>query len=374
MAGALATRSPSTSRWARASGFSAGRGPARSQLVTSLIAGLLTSAFPSRPGSAPPPGLAALALEHRGDFADLGPQAEAAPIDEMQIKGTHNSYHKQPFVPLFRAHRYSQPTLYAQLAQHGVRGLELDLHRTRNGDFEVYHIALIDGRTHCRAFEDCLLQIRHWSDLDREHEPLFVWLELKDYSGGVPIRAPEEIDSVVRKVLGDRLITPDLVRDRFASLRERLSAEGWPSLAESRGRVMFVVLGNDEQRGRYTHGFRHLKRRAMFAAARPREFDQPWAAVAKLDDPATPEIERAQARRIFTGTNLCFATIADAECTRRRDQAMRAGFNVLLDDYVRPVPGRRYFLDLHFRHVARADAGDDATPPEPAPTRPVALD
>jgi hypothetical protein len=290
---------------------------------------------------------------------------EATPLDELLFKGTHNSYHKRPYVPIHPRHRYEHDRLLVQLELHDVRAMELDLHLDRSGDLEVYHIAFVDGRSHCKAFRRCLGELRLWSDLNPNHEPLMIWLEIKDFAGGREIESLLPVEAEIRSMLGDRLITPDDVRGAHASLRSALVTQGWPSLEESRGRVMFMMTGSDAHRRDYTSGFRHLDGRVMFVEAKKVELGLPWAAVAKLGLSDLETIERAQAAHVLLTTTVCVAEMDDAECYRDRDHALAAGINILLDDYVRPTPDRAYFLDVDFRRVARRSVrGDETLRPE----------
>jgi hypothetical protein len=286
---------------------------------------------------------------------------EPTRLDDLLFKGTHNSYHKRPYIPIHPRHRYEHDRLLVQLELHGVRAMELDLHLNGSGDLEVYHIAVIDGRSHCKAFRRCLGELRLWSDMNPEHEPLMIWLEVKDFAGGREIESLLPVEAEIRDMLGDRLITPDDVRGAHESLRSALAAEGWPSLEESRGKVMFMMTGSDEHRRDYTSGFSHLDGRVMFVEAKVLEISMPWAAVAKLGLSDPELFESAQAAHVLLTTTVCVAEMNDAECYRDRDNALAAGINILLDDYVRPTPDRNYFLDVDFRRVAHRDVRRDDT-------------
>jgi len=292
---------------------------------------------------------------------------ESLRLDELLITGTHNSYHKRPLIAFHPRHRYEHDSLFVQLEHYGVRAMELDLHLDRKGRYEVYHIAVIDQRSHCKSFVACLQQIRGWSDLNRDHEPLMIWLELKDFAGGRKIESARPVDHVIRGVMGDRLITPDDVRGAHQSLRSALLKDGWPTLAESRGKILFMLTGSPEQRHEYTSGSRHLDDRVMFVEAKPAQYEMPWAAVAKLGFGRPDLIDRARASQMLLTTTVCVAEMKDAECFSDRDGALAAGFNVMLDDYVHPVPGRDYFLDVDFSRVARSEAEPTSAPPAPAP-------
>lgn len=297
-----------------------------------------------------------LLLTAQGVGAD--PSApDALRLDELRIKGTHNSYHKRPLLALHPRHRYEHDSLFVQLEYHGVRALELDLHLGGNG-YEVYHIRFIDGRSHCRTLVACLRQIRSWSDLDRNHEPLMIWLEAKDFAGGARMTSLRPVDAVIRGVLGDRLLVPDDLRGAHASLHTAIMTEGWPSLAESRGKVLFMLTANDEQRAEYTSGFQHLRGRVMFAEAKVDQYDQGWAAVAKIYRSSGFLMPEARSQRLLVSTTTCTADMHDLTCVLNRRWSLDQGANILLDDYVRVTPGRLYHLDLGDEIVVGIARGD----------------
>src|SRR4029079_19187261 len=98
-----------------------------------------------------------------GSGGDPGKPAFDYPLDDVlrldpiQVKATHNSYHIQPADMSISALNYTRRPLGDQLAEEGVRGLELDIHfNYALKQFEVYHIPKIDEGTTCRRFVDCL--------------------------------------------------------------------------------------------------------------------------------------------------------------------------------------------------------------------------
>jgi len=61
-------------------------------------------------------------------------------LNQVQARGTHNSYHLEPADPVDESHRYSHLPLGRQLAELGVRQVELDLHLRTGVGFEVFHL------------------------------------------------------------------------------------------------------------------------------------------------------------------------------------------------------------------------------------------
>lgn len=286
-----------------------------------------------------------------GGEDSTGPGSEP-PLDDVlrmshvQVKGTHNSYHLEPTLPLHGSHEYSQPTLPDQLQLHGVRAFELDVHRDLDGTISVYHILAIDDVTSCGTFEICLGQIKGWSDLNPDHLPIVVWVEVKDDTGGLPIDDLGDLDAIVTDVFDDdQLLTPDEVQGEYASLHERLVTEGWPTLGEVRGQVLVVVLDGDAGSD-YSGGYSDLSGRPMFVRVGGGEFESPVAAIAKLGAGDAETIAAAHANNLLIATNVCAADESDDECFAQRDEAIAAGIHMLKDDYPAPVPDREYWLDL----------------------------
>ena len=62
-----------------------------------------------------------------------------------------------------KSHDYSHPTLTEQLSLHGIRQFELDVHLSKEGEFEVFHLQKIDARTSCATLAACLEECLAWS-------------------------------------------------------------------------------------------------------------------------------------------------------------------------------------------------------------------
>ncbi len=290
--------------------------------------------------------LAACGSDNDSGSGDLDAQLR---LNQIQVRGTHNSYHIEPRFPFHPSHRYTHAPLPVQFSDQGVRAIELDVHwSTLRQRIEVYHILGIDQRTTCQALSECLTQVRDWSDAHPQHLPIFIWVEVKDELGAIDtLSSPVLVDDVLREALGDRLLTPDELQGDYSSVREALDQQGWPTLARARGRVLAMLLNRDDVHAEtYTHGYTHLNGRAMFASGSPAQFSQPWVAVAKIDNPASPTIAEALALKILTASNICAADASDEACRERLDAALASGTNMLCDDLPAPVAGRDYVLAL----------------------------
>lgn len=287
-----------------------------------------------------------------------GPLDDVLRLHHVQVKGTHNSYHVEPLIPFDASHEYTHAPLDVQLEEQGVRAFELDVHKGL-GEFEVYHISVIDSVSTCETLKACLGIMRAWSLAHVDHLPIVVWIEIKDSTGGLPIGAGDldDLDDTIRGVLPpEQLFTPDDLQGAYPSVRAALEAEGWPTLGELRGKFIVVLLNVEEGHAEdYTDGYTSLAGRAMFARATPEQFGLPWAAIAKLGIDDAEDIAAAHAGNMLIATNVCGAGDDDPECTEAMMKAKSAGIHMLKDDFPAPVDGMTYFLDFPDGNPARCN-------------------
>lgn len=218
------------------------------------------------------------------------PLDDSLRLNHLQALGTHNSYHQQPQAPLHPSHKYTMPTLTDQLELHGVRQFEWDLHWHTDGHLEVFHIPLIDQVSSCTLFADCLEETRAWSDANPAHAPLIIWMELKDdvdngVLGDYASLAGhyEDVETAILDVFEPpRVLTPDEVRGEHGTLPEALSAVGWPTLGELRGRVVFVFLEDGAHRDAYLEGSPSLEGKLLFVDSD--DPSQPFAGFFKINN------------------------------------------------------------------------------------------
>jgi Phosphoinositide phospholipase C, Ca2+-dependent len=306
--------------------------------------------------------------------------ANALRINEIQVVGTHNSYHVEPS-PAEKALRsgaglidestleYSFAPLGWQLDRQDVRQVELDLFADPNGGLysapqlrtlagggpyaaemnepgiKVLHIQDYDYRTTCLTFVACLREINAWSRANRGHVPIAVLLELKDgplpaqIAGAVPVPwTTEQMDAIDREIGSvfprRRIIAPDDVRGRRRTLERAVLRDGWPALARSRGKLLFLMDNGEPYRSRYLAGHPNLAGRLLFTNSTP---GQPDAAFVKVNDPS------ASIRRLVR-RGYVVRTRADADTReartgdpRRRELALASGAQWVSTDY--PAPG-----------------------------------
>ncbi len=276
----------------------------------------------------------------------LTASAEAPPsavrMNEVQVIGTHNSYHVAPALSVSRVTdwvarvkdlNYTHAPLDVQLDR-GVRSFEIDLHHTAEG-FAVFHVPLIDEGSTCRWFTECLALVRAWSETHPGHVPISFLLEFKDEnvrpnSRLLPLGAQglDRLDADILSVFPrERVITPDDVRGDAQTLEAAVLNRGWPTMDEARGKVFFILHERRENRDLYTEGRPSLEGRVMFVNSSP---GRPDAATLVLDHPDVGRIAPLAAQGYLIRTR------ADAGLRvseTRRDTALASGAHILSTDF-----------------------------------------
>ncbi|MEC7726639.1 MAG: Ca2+-dependent phosphoinositide-specific phospholipase C [Planctomycetota bacterium] len=303
-------------------------------------------------------------------------------LNELQVIGTHNSF-KQRIQPellsrmkwLYRdagSLDYGHAPIPEQLAL-GVRNLEFDVYRDPQGGryarplgnrllgmlgakpwplehpdalgtpgFKVLHDCDFDFRSHHVAFEDYLDELRAFSEAHPEHVPIFVTMNIKQGSQGIPgtvdgpvfdAEAFRELDRLVAARLQGHLITPDLVRGDAESLQQAVLSRGWPQVDEVRGRYLFLLDAGGATRGRYLRAFPGLRGATYFTVERASD---PNAAFFIVNDP----VGGASRIRALVERGFMVRTRADSGTREARagdlsrfDAAKQSGAQVISTDY-----------------------------------------
>jgi hypothetical protein len=356
------------------------------------------------PGSCQSAGkaLAAVAAED-AEFADFAERCVS--LNQVQVLGSHNSYHIQPAPSLDLLLRLSDPPgpelslvweythvpLDEQFSFQGIRQIELDVFLDPAGglyaaplgnalvaaaglppdpdhdpegvllqpSFKVLHVQDLDFRSTCLTLASCLDEIQQWSSEHPRHLPLLVLIELKDdpLPSDLPFVVPplyqaedlDDLDALIRSVFpSGQLVTPDDVRGKRKSLEEAVLNDGWPVLEESRGRVIFALDNGGEIRDLYVDGHPSLEGRVLFTDSSP---GQPEAAFMKRNNPVSgfEEIQDLVRRGYIVRTRADADTLeARFGVTGRRDAALESGAQFVSTDYPVPDPdfGTGYFVEI----------------------------
>lgn len=328
-------------------------------------------------------------------------------LNQIQVIGTHNSYHIEPAPGMMDLIRlvtpktadsiaYSHRPLAEQFGKLGIRQIELDLYADPEGGLfakpaglrmlkrrgkdagpphdpdgvlkkpglKILHSPDFDFRTTSLTFAEALQKIRKWSQTNPAHVPIMVLVELKESGsplGGRLVKFDQaQLDSVDREILAvferGEILTPDDVRGEAGTLREVIVTKGWPTLDAVRGKVMFALDNGGRLRDAYVKGHPSLKGRLLFATV---DEDDGAAAFFKLNDPvgAFDRIQRLVKAGFLVRTRADSGTRQARENDpSTRDRALASGAQYVSTDYPEPNPA---FSDYRVRFdggmVARAN-------------------
>ena len=269
-------------------------------------------------------------------------------IHHLQVKGTHNSYHVDTLDGEVVDWAYSHAPLGEQAACQGVRQFELDVLLREDGSFGVLHVPMIDEGTNCATFRECLGELRTWSDANPAHHPLFVMVEPKDAFDA------ETIDGYFADLEGaildvwprERIVTPDQVRGSNTDVRSALEGDGWPTLGESRGMILFWLLEIGDYRTTYTHGDTSLEGRLMFIKS---DVDHAYGAILIRDDPfgEAQEIQDGVLDRFLVRTRADNGGVEPAAGDLTRfEAALDSGATFISTDFAVPADGMDYDITI----------------------------
>lgn len=310
---------------------------------------------------------------------------EALRLDQLQVVGSHNSYHAglEPGIRRKLEHEapqlahlldYDHPSLSTQL-DGGVRQLELDIyadsrggkfaypHRPGHPDekwplsatelalmrqpgFKVMHIPDIDQHANCQPLKACLQQIQSWSHAHPDHVPIFVILEIEqsnDIPGGTSVErfTPKTFDNLDDAILSvfkkNELLTPDDVRGHGGTLAETIRHKGWPTVAQTRGKVVFLLDQRDNS-AFYLQGHPLLHNRVAFTNATP---DASEAAFTELNDGPAQQITALVRRHLIVRARADVNTVEARDgSVSRRDTMLASGAQIVSTDYPDGEPAR----------------------------------
>jgi len=333
----------------------------------------------------------------QGGGDDLARSLDKLRLNQIQVIGTHNSYHLAPEpasmeamakvvgVERIKGWDYTHRPLPEQFIRLGIRQIELDVFAdpagglfanplsrvllgaagvnpqgdapgSPNADdadkaaealrlpgFKVLHVQDLDHRSTVTTLEQALAQVRGWSRDHPRHVPILILLELKDQTiAGLPTRPIrfdepllDQIDAALRQHFPPgTILTPDDLRGHFADLPTALTMRGWPTLAQARGKVLAALDNEGSLRDLYVKGHPALKGRMMFVSADGPE--SPEAAWFKINDPVG-QFDRIQN---LVRAGFLVRTRADAETREartgdisRRDRALASGAQFISTDY-----------------------------------------
>lgn len=332
------------------------------------------------------------------------------PINQLQLLGSHNSYHKYPdpyimgfmyqngqlLPPAFDPDGwdYEHLPLPVQFDEYGIRSIELDVFDDPNGGLfyfrygkavvmgnqqagysnvpelaapglKMMHYPDLDYNVNYYTFKQALVAVKNWSDAHPTHLPMMILVEPKEdnphvelaglaqlpppytvpnyFTNTIPFTSTNigRIDQEIKDVFGAELgkvITPDEVRGNFGTLNQAVVNKKWPSLGDSRGKIIFVMVNSNNEKEAYLSLYPGLQGATMFVFSQP---GNPETAFVKHDDPV-PNFNMIQN---LVANGYIVRTRADAETmearngnTNRREMAFASGAQIISTDYYRPDP------------------------------------
>jgi hypothetical protein len=317
---------------------------------------------------------------------EMGMAAATGPrFNEIQVMGTHNSYHIAPEPAMMQLIEqggkgrsvsidYTHRPLWEQFAVLGVRQIELDVYADPKGGhysepsgralvkaanlgqlethdpegrllkpgLKVFHVTDFDYRTTVYTFVDALKEIRDWSNQNPKHVPITVLVEVKEGAGRIGMTPAvrfdssqfDQIDREIRDVfLPKQLITPDSIRGGFDNLRTAVLQRGWPDLEQVRGKILFALDNGAPVRDQYLEGHDSLRGRVLFVSV---DANHPAAAFMKINDPVADQekIRQAVKAGFIVRTRADSPTLhARENDVRQRELAFASGAQFVSTDY-----------------------------------------
>jgi calcium-dependent phosphoinositide phospholipase C len=342
---------------------------------------------------------------------NLHAQAEDVKLNQIQVIGTHNSYHagiapnesklwQAKYANAYKGLDYQHQPLPQQFDS-GVRQIELDIYADSKGGlyahpsgptmvaaanlppdpdfdpngvmnkpgFKVMHVQDVDYRSTCQPFIACLQQVRQWSHAHPGHVPIFILVETKQGKprGELHLTEPEPftsatfdaLDAEIRSVFpANEMVTPDDVRGHYDTLNEAVLAGNWPTLASARGKVVFLM----DQRPVgpvYLAGHPSLRGRVIFTNSEPGEPDA--AFIERNDGPAADIASLVRKGYLVRARTDSDTKEARTNDTTVRDAMIDSGAQLLSTDYPVNEPARwpgNFVVTLPGKAVARCNPVD----------------
>jgi hypothetical protein len=329
-------------------------------------------------------------------------------MNQIQVIGTHNSYHagiapneskiwQGKYSDAYKGLDYQHQPLPQQFDS-GVRQIELDVYADTKGGlyahpsgpsmvaaaklpadpefdpngvmlkpgFKVMHVQDVDYRSTCQPFTECLKQVRDWSHAHPGHVPIFILVETKQGAprGDLHLTTPEPftaatfdaLDAEIRSVFpANEMIVPDDVRGHYETLNEAVVAGNWPTLASSRGKVVFLM----DQRTVgpvYLAGHPSLRGRVIFTNSEPGEPDA--AFIERNSGPAADIVSLVRKGYLIRARTDSDTKEARVNDTTVRDAMIASGAQMLSTDYPVNEPARwpgNFVVTLPGKVVARCN-------------------
>lgn len=317
-----------------------------------------------------------------------GEVSNSLKMNQLQYLSSHNSYRKRTdkdiysfvkelmeTIPLpfdLEDWEYDHIDIYSQMQKYGIRHVELDIYGDKNGGrfynrlgykfvdkdtashidalkepgLKVIHIPDLDFNTNYYTFIDALKDIKRWSNDYPDHLPIYVMIETKTETVGDAVSFlsfvksepwdEENIAAIENEILQvftrDQIIAPDDIRKGQATLREAVLQDGWLTIGEARGKIMFMFDGEDFSKI-YKGDQLSLEGKLIFTNANENDAD---AAFVKVNDPFDPRIPALVKQGFLVRSMIGGVKEAKSGSYAKWEAGKAAGVQFLSTDYYRP--------------------------------------
>ena len=190
--------------------------------------------------------------------------------------------------------------------------------------------------------------------------PISFLFELKSEGPGLDKRIKhvdaaglDQLDGVLQSGFADgQIITPDMVARRIANASRCRHRPRLANLEASRGKVLFILHDDGQQRDLYTEQHPSLRGRLMFVRSDERRDD---GATLVLDDADDPNIPRLAKLGFYIRTRADSGLrVAPPSQPARRDAAFASGADIISTDYPPGQPDTATGYVVEFENQAPA--------------------
>jgi hypothetical protein len=312
-------------------------------------------------------------------------------LNQIQIIGTHNSYHIAPVPQVMKIIKsvipneavnisYTHRVLTEQLKLLGMRKFELDIfHDTKGGTFasplgpviaglknwksfhpefdtesmmspgmKIIHFPNFDFRSNTPTLKAALSELNKWSSKNNLHLPIMILIESKKTIASAKENKStifnvddfRQLEKEINEVIElEKIITPNKVQGEHMTLNQAIRKGAWPLLAECRGKFILALDNEGEERSNYLKLHPELEGALLFVSSPP---GNPESAFLKINDPTENHAEIQ--KRINQG--YLIRTRSDSNLTegrtndyRQMNLAFSSGAQYISTDFPEKMPG-----------------------------------
>ena len=282
-------------------------------------------------------------------------------FQDVQILASHNSYKKQGsslghfFVGLGSSKAEAEALEYENIGlteqlNHGIRSFEFDV-RKRKTEFMLTHVPLVDNSSTIPNLRLALEEIYLFSSNHPNHFPITVLIEIKDdwmildhALQVIEEQELEELNQLIFEEMKDSLYKHSDIILQNTSLSETIMNNGWPSISELLGKVMFIL-----HPGNFTNSFVNLDPTlndlSIFPGSYPSETIPSYASFYIINDPFSTMIPTYVEQNFIVRTRINESLEFSSDIYQ---QALSSGAQILTSDFTIARKGLETDAYLYF--------------------------